>query len=133
MKHFYLHRIAHNHDGTFGVLVDGNVPFCLTLERQWMQNQKGKSCIPTGIYMCRRINSPKFGDTFQVLDVPKRTHILFHKGNIDDDSHGCILLGEQYGILGESNAILASGQAFKEFLNRLEDENEFLLTIKKVL
>lgn len=132
MKHFYLYRVAHNQDGTFGVLVDNNVSFCLTLERPWLNNQKNVSCIPKGIYMCRRVESPRFGETFQVLDVPKRSHILFHKGNIDDDSHGCILVGEEYGILGESNAILSSGRAFKEFLARLEGENDFLLTIRKV-
>lgn len=132
MKHFYLTRIAHNQDGTFGVLLDGTIPFCLTLERPWLSNKKNVSCIPAGIYMCRRVDSPKFSETFQVLDVPKRSHILFHKGNLDDDSHGCILVGEEYGILGNKNAILASGKAFKEFLARTEGENEFLLTIKKV-
>ena len=131
MRHLYLTRIAFNEDGTFGVLVDEDVPFCLTLERPWLNNKKNVSCIPDGFYMCRRTNSPKFGNTFEVMDVRNRTHILFHKGNLDDDSHGCILLGEEYGFLSNQPAILSSGRAFREFLGRLEGENEFLLTIQR--
>ena len=111
------------------------IPFCVTLERKWMNNEKGKSCIPKGEYPCRRIVSPKFGDTFQVDAVPDRTEILLHRGNLDDDSHGCILVAEMYGMLfdktwgGWSPGVLASGVGFEEFLKRLKDQNEFKLVI----
>ena len=129
MKQFKLRRIGSNSFGTFGVLIDGDIPFCLTVERQWLNNQVGVSCIPDGIYICRRGQFPKHRDTFEVTNVPGRTSILFHKGNIDDDSHGCIVLGEQYGYLNRDVAVLASGPAFEEFLKRLEGINEFQLTI----
>jgi len=130
MKVFQLKRVAYISDGTFGVLLDDGVPFCLTLERLWRNNECGKSCIPTGIYICKRIQSPKFGNTFEITEVVGRSHILFHKGNLADDSHGCILLGEQYEFFESKNAILASGKAFKEFLFRTINIDVFYLEIK---
>lgn len=73
-------------DGTFGVLLDGAVPFALTLEREWLDNRLEVSCIPDGGYSCRRVNSPRFGGTFEVTGVPGWTYILFHSGNTEDDS-----------------------------------------------
>jgi hypothetical protein len=132
MRRFILKRIAKNDDGTFGVLIDGVTPFCLTVERPWINNQTGISCIPDGFYLCKRVDSPRFGNTFEVIHVPNRTAILFHKGNIDDDSRGCIIVGEQYGYLDEKVAVLASGLAFNEFIKRLEYIDEFELTISTV-
>src|SRR3990167_6421963 len=84
-------------EGTFGMLADeSNVPFCLTLERSWRDNRKGESCIPPGEYRCIRSVYNKGGyATFEVI-CPPREQVKFHIGNIDDDSHGCILLGEQF-------------------------------------
>ena len=52
MKHFKLKRVAYIADGTFGVLFDEEIPFCLTVEREWKNNQRNISCIPTGFYLC---------------------------------------------------------------------------------
>lgn len=132
MKHFRLIRVAYIADGTFGVLLDEGVPFCLTLEREWNDNKRGESCIPAGTYICRRVQSPKFGDTFEVCDVPGRSHILFHIGNIEDDSHGCILTGEMYEKYKGKIAVLASGRGYKEFKERTHFLMEFELEIKNV-
>lgn len=133
VKTYTLKRIASIPDGTFGVLLNGNdIPFTLTLERAWQDNKKGISCIPPGEYICSRVASPKFGNTFEVKDVPNRSEILFHKGNLFDDTHGCILVGEQFESLNGKSAILASAKGFDEFLNKLKDDNHFKLVIKKV-
>lgn len=130
MKSLTIKRIASRSDGTFGVLLDGGEPFALTLERSWLNNAVGKSCIPLGVYMCRRVQSPKFGNTFEVSNVPGRTHILFHKGNIDDDSHGCILIGEEFTHWNDGSVSIArSGPGFTEFLERLAGADEFGLTV----
>lgn len=134
MKELTLIRVAYTEFGTFGVLKDENIPFCVTLEREWKDNKVGESCIPTGDYVCKRVKSPKFGDTFEITNVSNRTSILFHSGNIDDDSHGCVLVGEMFEPIGSESGILnpvqALGHAFKEFLSRLSKVNEFFLTIK---
>jgi len=131
VRFFKLIRVASLSDSTFGVLIDDDVPFCVTVERPWLDNERGKSCIPDGAYVCKRIDSPKFGDTFEVQKVKGRSHILFHKGNISDDSHGCIIIGEQFGnpVLGEK-ALFSSGVAFKEFKWRTKDKNFFTLKIE---
>lgn len=125
-----LIRISYLDKMTFGVLLAGKTPFCLTLELPWLENKRSVSCIPQGHYLCKRVDSPKFGDTFEVTNVPERSYILFHKGNLAEDTHGCILVGEQYEPLGGENAVVASGKAFKEFHSRLHDVDEFVLFIE---
>jgi len=127
---FVLVRFTSTDAGTFGVMLDEGIPFCLTIERPWLNNLREVSCIPTGIYICKRINSPKFGNTFEVTNVFGRSEILFHKGNIMDDSHGCIILGEQYELLNGKPAVIASGKAFEEFLSKTKDVNEFVLEVR---
>jgi len=116
---------------TYGVLVraDG-VPFALSLERPWLNNQKGVSCIPAGSYKAVRHISPKFGETFWLRDVEGRAEILFHKGNIDDDSHGCILVGEQFNYVKNEDGITASAEGFAEFMRIQKDVSEFTIEIK---
>ena len=129
LRYFTIIRSPSMEDGTFGMMLDGATPFCLTLEKSWAENEVEKSCIPDEEYICRRINSPKFGNTFEICDVPNRTHILFHKANLVIDLLGCIGLGEEFGILDGKTAILASGRAFQEFIERTKDINNFKLFI----
>jgi len=124
-----IKRIEQNDDGIFGVIIDGNIPFALTVERKWINNQPNISCIPAGEYICKRINSPEFGDTFEVMNVPNRSHILLHKGNIMDDSHGCIIIGEQFESMKNKTAVLASWKGFSEFKERTQGWNFFKLII----
>ena len=139
MIHLTIHRLPTSKQGTPGAISVNGIPFALTIEREWLNNMRGISCIPEGEYNVKRCiaspeygykNSPRFGDTFHVQNVPDRSKILFHKGNIDDDSHGCIIIGEQFGSLHEDFAVLSSRQGFAEFMSLLKGHNEFELTIK---
>lgn len=129
MKQLILKRISENNDGTFGVLLDEGVPFCLTLEKKWYNNSPNISCIPVGKYTCKRKVSHRFGNTFEVKDVPNRTHILFHKGNVIKDSLGCILLGEKFEPVGDCYGVTQSKFAFTELMLRTINVNEFELEI----
>ena len=132
MKTLTIKRISEIEDGTFGVILDGKTPFAVTLERNWVDNQKNISCIPVGSYRCVRRLYHKHGYwTFEVMGVPGRTAILIHSGNTEDDSMGCILVGESFGVLKEKTAILSSKEGFKEFMERLKGQDEFLLVIEK--
>ncbi len=124
-----LKRIASTPRGTFGVLIIATYPFAVTLENPWLDNEVMVSCIPLGKYICRRIDSPKFGNTFEVTDVEGRTHILFHKGNTEEDTSGCILVGEEYGFLGGERAVLASSRGYNEFMNMHKGSQSFELSI----
>ena len=130
MKRMIIKRIAETDDGMFGVVVDGITPFALTLENMWLNNTRNLSCIPAGEYRCERVNSPRFGDTFEVMNVPDRTHILFHKGNTEDNTKGCILIAEEFGYLNKKTAILSSSKGYGEFMQRLEGLDSFTLKIE---
>ena len=131
MKEIIIKRIAENDDGVFGVIVDTVTPFALTLENPDLNNLRNKSCIPVGEYICTRYSSEKYPDTFIVKDVPGRSYILFHVGNTDDDTAGCILVAEEFGFLHGETAILSSRKGFNEFMERLEGFDRFLLKIEK--
>ena len=131
--------------GTHGVLIDcggsgkwldpdKGIPFALTLEPPWKNNEKNISCIPCGLYQCEFHISPKFGPTYQVKGVPDRTHILFHKGNYTKNTKGCVLVGEQFERTDKSECtLLASAKGFGEFMKRnagpVGEYKDFVLTI----
>ena len=106
-----LTRYALFDDRTLGrLVVDGEVFY--TVEKPWKDNKPFVSCIPAGRYTITKGDSPRFGpNTWQVMDVPQRTHILFHVGNTADDVVGCIAVGTNvYGHLdgvGKSKAAMA--------------------------
>ena len=130
MKSVRLTRIASNHQhGTFGALTINGQPICLTLEPYTRDNERNISCIPTGQYICNRVDSPKYGDVFEVSNIQNRSHVLFHWGNRDKDTEGCILLGEEFGLLHGDWSVLSSKKAFNEFMNILKEEDQFTLTI----
>lgn len=134
----YLRRVAENGKAVFGVLVtEGGTAFALTLERPYEGGSNRAStegaagaCIPAGRYVCRRVTSPKFGVTFEVTDVPGRSHILFHAGNLASDSRGCILVGERFDPLGGEDGVLASREGLAEFFRRTASERAFVLEIE---
>lgn len=131
MKLRKLKRVSYHDDGTFGVLLDHDgEPFAVTLELPWRDNAKMVSCIPVGLYRCKRVMSPKFGDTFEITDVPGRSAILFHKANVMKDLHGCVGVGEMFQPWSDGSAsIQQSGAAFSEFLTRTASESEFWLEV----
>lgn len=124
-----LVRVGQSGRGTQGVLRFGAVAFALTLERPWMDNLRNLSCIPPGHYKCQRVRSPKFGNTFEVQDVPGRTHVLFHSGNTIDDTRGCILVGEEFSGTWDKPTLASSQRGFIEFLNLLDGVQAFELNV----
>lgn len=124
-----LKRIQNTEFGMFGVLIDGGIPFALTLERPWLDNEQNISCIPAGKYTCKRFSSETHPNTFEITAVEGRTGILFHTGNLVSASAGCVLIGEQYELYKGEPAILSSKKGFSEFMSKLESEIEFELLI----
>ncbi|TAL13952.1 hypothetical protein EPN95_04665 [Patescibacteria group bacterium] len=126
---FTLKRILYAPTETFGALICDGVPFLLSLEDPWKDNEPHISCIPKGNYVCKRIISPKFGETFEIMDVPGREHILFHAGNTHEATEGCILTGLSFGKVGGVNGILSSKKAFSVFMARLKGIKQFNLLV----
>lgn len=123
-----LQRVVNTPDGMFGVLLDEHFPVCVTLENPWLENQTFVSCIPAGNYKCKPFSSDQHGETWEVTKVKGRSAILFHVGNTEDETEGCILLGTAFGAL-DVPAVLNSKNAFELFTAIVDGESEFMLTI----
>lgn len=138
MLNAYLHRETSDDQGTFGILAAPELSFaCFTIELPWMDNQRNVSCIPNGSYLCRWYFSSSFGQhLYKVCDVPDRSGVAIHSGNVAGDknkgyrSHslGCPLLGKRRGILWGQKAVLISRLAVGTFF-RFMDKQDFNLHI----
>jgi len=94
-----------------------------------MNNAQNISNIPTGRYSIIPTYSHKFKKTWLVCHVPNREHILFHAGNWQTDTKGCIILASRFGKLQGKWAVLNSGNTFKAFLQNLNGDQEAELII----
>ena len=118
------------HDGaTFGVMMVGDRPEFVTLEESWRDNERMVSCIPQGRYTIKLHRSPKFGLCYKVVDVPDRSEILIHVGNTNEDTTGCILLGQRYGNIGDRLGIMGSRLAVSRFMQLMSGITEAELII----
>lgn len=125
-------RLEESDQGTFGVLKIDKAVFCVTLEQNDEENRANESSIPAQQYICRRIDSPKYGETFEILNVPGRSDILIHSGNFINNTKGCVLLGTSYGQIYGQRAVISSDKAFYRFMEELKDEDSFHLTIREI-
>ena len=124
-----LIRLEESSQGTFGVLIICSQVFCVTLEPSDWLNEQNISSIPAQQYQCIKIRSPQFGETFEIVDVPGKSHVLFHTGSVVKHTKGCIILAQYWGKLESERAVLNSGKTFKKFMEIMRDVNIFNLTI----
>lgn len=133
-----LYRYNSDEQGTLGKLFIFQDWFvCYTLELPWRDNEPFLSCIPAGTYPIAPYESSKFGSTYLIQEVPGRTGILFHSGNVAGDKHkdyrthsaGCILPGKKRGILWRQKAVLVSRTTTRKLKEALDDrEGEIEIT-----
>ncbi len=129
-----LKRNYKREDGIFGELFwkDGELtaPFGYSLEHSYPPAFTPK--IPVGTYKCVRgihwLNSGVPVETFEVKDVPGHTGILFHTGNSNADSSGCILVGRLF-FKGKPWRVIESRLCFQDFMKLQEKVNAFELTV----
>jgi hypothetical protein len=122
LPEYYLHRQPSANGATLGELVDdAGEHICDTLELAWNNNDSDTSCIPAGSYICIPHDSAKFPDTWEVSDVPDRSAILIHNGNVEENTHGCILVGDSEGMLNNQPAVLNSVATLKMLRDELPD------------
>ena len=128
-----LLRLTGRYDrgSVFGVLFVAEKLSFTTLEPPWLDNEKNKSCIPVNIYRCKRVDSPKFGLTYEVIDVPDRENILCgHVGNFVSNTQGCILIAS--GFMPNQKGISDSEKAVSLFRQIVKAYDSAILTIKWV-
>ena len=81
-----LHRGPSTDHGTLGRLaLEGETEGMHVMEPPWRDNRPNRSCIPAGLYRVQPHRSPRYGACYLVCDVPERSHVLVHAGNIGGD------------------------------------------------
>lgn len=123
-----IHRMPSVMTGTFGILAIDNVPVCVTCEDPWYDNAVAVSCIPPGKYTCEKFSGERFKDVWEVKNVPGRSAILIHSGNTINDTHGCILVGNGFGILNGLPSVVDSLTTLNVLRRRLPAT--FTLTVR---
>ena len=116
MKTAYLYRYQKTDTLTRGYLFIDTI-WLHTLERPWQNNEINVSCIPSGEYyvdFLKKSASGKYRNVFHVINVPGRSGVLIHNGNIVDHTKGCILVGTKPGILVNQPAVLGSRSAMRQ-------------------
>lgn len=93
MLQLILQRRTFTSKSTCGDLSIGDRHECYTLELPDKDGLPG-SCIPRGIYPVTIDWSPRFARPLpHINDIPNRSNILIHWGNIPGNTEGCILVG----------------------------------------
>ena len=131
-----LDRLQRRREGIFGDLSINGEHLAQTLEHAY-ESADGQFYpkIPAGTYTCKRGAHRLHGmdhdfETFQILDVPGCFGILFHCGNFNRDSEGCVLLGNSVTKQENGEQMLTgSKDAFARFMARLEGQETFELTV----
>lgn len=125
-------RLETSPHGTLSTFLLDAKMFCVTLEPPWRLNEQSISCIPEGQYICKRVASARWTQTFEIQDIWKRSLVRFHPGNAVSNTRGCPLVGQYVSKLNAAEpkrALLNSGETFKQFMDALKDEVSFHLTI----
>lgn len=130
MNKYEVQRFSSQSDSTLGLLfdvTDGRKFLCYTLEDEARDTKvKGETRIPAGTYKLKlraeggyhQRYVKKYGSMHKgmihVQDVPGFTYILWHTGNNDEHTMGCLLLGDtSQQNISKAGFIGASTDAYK--------------------
>lgn len=124
MKQVVIQRAWSDYRATLGMIkiLDHDHPPIFTLENP-LRATSVDSRIPGGEYICTPYSGTKYQDVYLVKDVPGRSAILFHWGNFERHTEGCILLGLGSGMMNAEPAVMQSRDAFAIFRAVIGKEN----------
>lgn len=130
-----LERRKFTNYGVFSQLYDAtNHVVAVTLEHAYLGENGYEPKIPSGVYSCVRgthclHNGVPF-ETFEITGVAGHSNLLFHAGNFNNDSEGCVLVGDNIVANGSTEMITDSKITFKKFMQMQEGVSEFTLTVR---
>jgi Family of unknown function (DUF5675) len=99
-------------------------PFMVTLEHAYEQDDGSYAPkIPPGVYTCvlgtHSLSNGVPFQTYEITGVAGHSGLLFHTGNWDSDSSGCVLCGQTQIVEDGSDMITNSRITFNNFMARL--------------
>ena len=124
-----INRFHHLPDRTLGILYVDGVQRCFTLEDEYREKKvKAHTRIPAGEYeiKLRKVGGfhsrykkrfPEFHKgMLEIQDVPNFKYVLIHCGNTDDDTAGCVLVGE---LVSMQDTLIDSCKAYKKLYKKV--------------
>lgn len=150
-----LTRLERREDGIVSRFWDdGGEVIAITLEHSF----DGEPKIPNGTYTCVRgthripwrsiVNDPFIAEigakivtidgeqliefeTFEITGIDGHKNILFHWGNYNEDSDGCVLTGQAYALIsGGTRAMVTNARAtFAKFMAAMKGVDSFPLSV----
>lgn len=127
MTDIVITRKERKPEGVFSVMSNDMV----ALEHSYPTEDGGwEPKIPNGTYRCVRGKHRLHGmdkdfETFEITGVEGHTGLLFHWGNYNRDSEGCVLVGaSEDGVM-----ITMSRASFAKFMTLQDGVDEFQLTV----
>lgn len=115
-------RLEQTHEGALGAMLLNDHYFCSTIEPD--NGDPERFQIPEGIYYCKPFHGTRFPNTFEIV-VPNHTALLFHAGNTEKDTTGCVVVGQYPAKLMGDRAVLNSGVTFEKFMSHLKNKMYF--------
>jgi hypothetical protein len=141
MHVFEIHRLPAESSpkwGTFGECALDGFFFSHSIERPWVDNEHGTSCIPEGTYIAKPEFSPKHGCIlYKLQDVPGRTDIEIHPANFAYQLLGCIALGKEITMIEDPHdqiakkGVTSSGSTIGRFMAELDGSPELKVIISQ--
>jgi len=117
---------------TFGLLFINGSFFCYTLEdEERAEKVYSETCVNEGIYGIKLKASGEFHEKYlkrfpafhkgmlEIMDVPFFENVLIHCGNTDDDTAGCLLVGDKVNNNTVTSAFLEGSAVAYERLYKL--------------
>ncbi len=133
-----LVRVSVAPEGCFSVLLIDDVPAGpVCVERTYPVRESDPlgrqfTKIPPGRYRCRQTQYASGGyPTYEVTGVVGHSRLLFHAGNVELDSEGCILVGQRFGWIGIKPGVLNSRLGFAEFMRLVNGRGYFDLLVRQ--
>lgn len=133
MKKLTLKRDLFRDDGIFSTLLDGDKVIAHTCEHSYDKKPK----LFNGTFTCVRGPHRLHGmtadfSTFEIMGVTGHTGVLWHWGNFNKDSDGCVLLGEDMVIEKSPNGVAMvtnSKATFAKFMEMFVGVDQFELEV----
>lgn len=126
-----LYRFYQDKETTLGNVQINGKHFCTSLEDQYQDKKVlGETRIPMGRYEIkyRKVLSPMteryrqrfpwFSWHLELQDVPEFQYVYIHIGNDDDDTEGCLLVGNGY-LIRDKATLLDSTKAYEALYKKV--------------
>lgn len=122
-----LRTLSIRDEGCFSEMWWDGTKFAVSVERTFDDERPAINA--DGEYLCVATRFIRGGyDTFEVM-VAGHSRILFHKGNTELDSIGCVVVGDRFGRIGDKTAVLDSKKAFERFVTLTAGLKQFTMKV----